>query len=99
MTVVPFSSLEGGVGKLTCAILCATNLAARGHKVLVLDLDRNNSATMFFTAGIENIENEIASKNMFEAFRTTPSTITSFHRELKTSPSCRQVYIYQKYEH
>ena len=67
MTVVTFSSLKGGVGKSTCAILCATNLTTRGHKVLVLDLDRNNSATMFFTAGIENIENEIASKNMFEA--------------------------------
>lgn len=48
--------MNGGVGKTTDSILTATNLAARGFKVLYFDLDPNNSGTMYFTAGIENID-------------------------------------------
>ena len=53
--VITYSSMKGGVGKTTDSILTATNLAARGFKVLYFDLDPNNSGTMYFTAGIENI--------------------------------------------
>lgn len=62
-----YSSMKGGVGKTTDSILTATNLAARGHKVLYFDLDPNNSGTMFFTSGIENIEEIIERCNVFES--------------------------------
>lgn len=62
-----YSSMKGGVGKTTDAILTATNLAARGYKVLYFDLDPNNSGTMFFTSGIENIEEIIERCNVFES--------------------------------
>lgn len=65
--VITFSSMKGGVGKTTNAILTATNLAARGNKVLYFDLDPNNSGTMFFTTGIENIEEKIERCNVFES--------------------------------
>ena len=65
--VITFSSLKGGVGKSTNAILVATNLAARGKKVLFYDTDTNNSGTMYFTTGIENINELIEEKNVFES--------------------------------
>lgn len=64
---ITFSSMKGGVGKTTESIMTATNLAARNFKVLYFDLDPNNSGTMFFTSGIENIENIIERQNVFEA--------------------------------
>lgn len=65
--VITFSSLKGGVGKTTNAILTANNLAARGYKVLFFDLDTNNSGTMFYTQGLTNILETIEEKNVFEA--------------------------------
>lgn len=65
--VITYSSMKGGVGKTTNAILTATNLAARGFKVLFFDLDTNNSGTMYFTQGIEGITDTIESHNVFES--------------------------------
>ncbi len=65
--IITFSSMKGGVGKTTDAILTATNIAARGFKVLFFDLDTNNSGTMFFTQGIDGITDLIELKNVFES--------------------------------
>ncbi len=65
--VITYSSMKGGVGKTTGAILTATNLAARGFKVLFFDLDTNNSGTMYFTQGIEKIQDIIETHNVFES--------------------------------
>lgn len=65
--IITFSSMKGGVGKTTNAILTATNLAARGYQVLFYDLDPNNSGTMFFTSGIEKIEDIVEKYNVFES--------------------------------
>ena len=64
--IVTYSSLKGGVGKTSLSILTATNLAARGKKVLFFDLDPNNSGSMFFLEGI--VEDDIIEqKNVFHA--------------------------------
>lgn len=52
VAIITFTSLKGGVGKSTDAILLANNLAARGKKVLVFDMDINNSSTIYYTMGI-----------------------------------------------
>ncbi len=67
MTKIALSSMKGGVGKTTLSIMIATNLAARGYKVAYWDGDTNNSGTMFFTSGIEGIEEMVETHNIFEA--------------------------------
>ncbi len=68
--VITFSSMKGGVGKSSDAILFANNLAARGYKVLFIDMDTNNSATIYYCMGIAN---EFPTHNVAEALahRTT----------------------------
>ena len=64
--IITMSSLKGGVGKSTLSIFLANCLAAMGKKVLFIDLDPNNSGTMYYTTGIENIESIIQKCNAFE---------------------------------
>ncbi|MBO4704825.1 MAG: AAA family ATPase [Spirochaetaceae bacterium] len=66
-TKITVSTLKGGDGKTTLTILMGNNLAARGCKVLVVDLDPNNSTSMYYSSGIENIENICIEKNIFLA--------------------------------
>lgn len=48
MKIVTIASLKGGVGKTTLAIFLAQALAARGKKVLAVDLDPNNNLSDYF---------------------------------------------------
>ena len=64
---ITISTLKGGDGKTTLTILLSNNLAARGCKILVVDLDPNNSTTMYYTTGIDDIENICIEKNIFLA--------------------------------
>ena len=68
--VITFSSMKGGVGKSTDAVLLANNLAARGFKVLFFDMDTNNSSTIYYCMGIAD---EFPVQNVAEALthRTT----------------------------
>lgn len=53
--VVTVSSIKGGVGKSSTVLLLANNLASRGRKVLVIDMDLNNTVTIYYTMGIGKI--------------------------------------------
>jgi hypothetical protein len=46
--VTAFSANKGGAGKTRQAILTANCLGAAGKKVLVIDMDFNNSATFYY---------------------------------------------------
>lgn len=72
--VITFSSMKGGVGKSTDAVLLANNLAARGFKVLFFDMDTNNSSTIYYCMGIAD---EFPTQNVAEALthRTTEGYI------------------------
>lgn len=48
MKVITVASLKGGVGKTTVSIFLALALAARGKRVLAIDVDPNNNLTDFF---------------------------------------------------
>lgn len=65
--VITLSSLKGGVGKSSLAMLIANNLAARGFKVLFWDQDTNNSSTGYYTKNIPGIKETVISKNVYEA--------------------------------
>jgi len=45
---ITFGSLKGGTGKTSTLVLVARCLAAKGYKVLVIDLDLNNSTSFTF---------------------------------------------------
>ncbi|WP_407400543.1 ParA family protein [Treponema sp.] len=54
--VIVSTSIKGGVGKSSLVLLLANNLASRGHKVLVVDMDLNNTSTIYYTMGIKNVQ-------------------------------------------
>ena len=59
--VVTFSSLKGGTGKSSTTITMASCFAASGRKVLVIDMDINNSCSFFFLQdGSESEKKNIA---------------------------------------
>jgi chromosome partitioning protein len=53
MKIITFGSLKGGTGKTSITLFVARVLAACGYKILVIDLDLNNSTS--FTLMPENI--------------------------------------------
>ncbi|MBD5414284.1 MAG: ParA family protein [Treponemataceae bacterium] len=90
--VITFSSMKGGVGKSTDAVLLANNLAARGFKVLFFDMDTNNSSTIYYTMGIAN---EFPVQNVAEALnhRTTDGYIvTSRIKNIDIVPSSLRLF-------
>lgn len=62
--VITVSSIKGGVGKSSLVLLLSNNLAARGKRVLVIDMDLNNTASLFYTLGLENIRELTERKNI-----------------------------------
>lgn len=68
---ISFVSLKGGVGKSSLTMIAANCFAAHGKKVLVVDLDTNNSSTFYYTLGLFDSEEEIQDlttrNNIFEA--------------------------------
>lgn len=65
--IICYQSLKGGVGKSACTKLTANCMAARGHRVLVVDLDPNNSTTVYYMMGTDDSRDLIEEKNVFEA--------------------------------
>ncbi|MDR2028298.1 MAG: ParA family protein, partial [Treponema sp.] len=59
-TVIAFISIKGGVGKSRGAILTANCLGAAGKRVLIIDMDHNNSTTYYYLADLpDGAEKEI----------------------------------------
>lgn len=65
MKSICFSSIKGGTGKSSLTILTANRAAAAGYKVLVIDLDLQNSTTFYYLDNPELAER----KNIAHALR------------------------------
>jgi len=56
MKIITFSSIKGGTGKSSLCILAANHTAAAGYRVLVADMDIQNSATSYYVDTAEAID-------------------------------------------
>tara|TARA_R110002073_G_scaffold37621_8_gene108418 strand:- start:2627 stop:3397 length:771 start_codon:yes stop_codon:yes gene_type:complete len=59
MKVITVANQKGGVGKTTTTVCIADALAARGHKVLMLDLDPQGSLTSYLQMDPDQVENTV----------------------------------------
>jgi chromosome partitioning protein len=78
--VTAFSANKGGVGKTRQAILIANCLGAAGKRVLVIDMDFNNSATFYYlpddragTAREKNIADALSKESNLLSEYTLPT--------------------------
>ncbi|MFZ4388357.1 MAG: ParA family protein, partial [Chthoniobacterales bacterium] len=71
MKTICFSSIKGGTGKSSLCILTANYAASAGYRVLVADLDLQNSATSYYLdspdlADQHNIATALHSEHLIE---------------------------------
>ena len=62
MKTITFSAIKGGVGKSSLTILAANYMHRIGKKVLVIDLDIQNSSTFYYSPSEEELENKNIAK-------------------------------------
>ena len=58
MSTLMFYNFKGGVGKTTISVIAADHLSKAGKKVLLIDLDPQASATLFFKNSYGDFEPE-----------------------------------------
>ena len=56
MKTIAFASIKGGTGKSSLAILTANMLAQRHNRVLVIDMDVQNSTTFYYLENSDGVE-------------------------------------------
>jgi chromosome partitioning protein len=81
--VISFSANKGGVGKTRTAILTANCLGSAGKKVLVIDMDFNNSATYYYLD--EDLFRQATTKNIADALSKETNNLSDF-----TLPTLRE---------
>ncbi|WP_282271259.1 ParA family protein [Stenotrophomonas sp. PS02298] len=75
MRIWAIANQKGGVGKTTTTLSLGRGLAARGHKVLLIDLDPHSSLTRAFGVPVEPVPQGVQ-----ELFATPPHEIASLAR-------------------
>lgn len=81
--VITISSIKGGVGKSSTVILLVNNLAARGYKVLVIDMDLNNTVTIYYTIGLPNVQELWERKNIVISLVQNNASENTVHSRIK----------------
>lgn len=76
MQVITFSSLKGGVGKSSATIQVANCLGKAGKKVLVIDMDLNNSVTSYYLN--DETKLGIDDKNIANALSKTTNNLNDY---------------------
>jgi cellulose biosynthesis protein BcsQ len=81
--VITFSANKGGVGKTRTALLTANCLGSAGRKVLVIDMDFNNSAAYYYLD--EDLFRQAARKNAADALSRETNNLCDY-----TLPTLRE---------
>ena len=76
MNVITLSSLKGGVGKSSITIQLANCLGMAGKKVLVIDMDLNNSVSSYYLT--DETKENIGSKNIADALSKNGNKLADF---------------------
>lgn len=86
---ISFPSLKGGVGKSTMLILLANYLAAAGYRIIVIDLDMNNSITFYYLIGEKafNTKNHNIAKALYDDGKIDDNIIQTQRKNIWIIPS------------
>jgi len=91
MKTIAFSTIKGGTGKTSIAILLGNRLARSGQRVLMLDLDIQNSLSFYYLAD----PGEAAERNLARALleRDLPGNIldSGYSENIKIIPSALEL--------
>lgn len=83
MKIISFAAIKGGTGKSTMSVLIARILAASAQKVLLIDLDVNNSASIALLPDNHRELDPVGNKNVAAALLSTENDM-----EQRILPSC-----------
>jgi chromosome partitioning protein len=77
--VITIAANKGGVGKTRYVILLANLLGASGKRVLVIDMDFNNSATFYYLSDLDpGMDREIINKNIADALSREENRLNDY---------------------
>jgi chromosome partitioning protein len=77
--VICMAANKGGVGKTRFALLLANCLGASGKRVLLIDMDFNNSASFYYLADLaSDAERDIINKNIADAMAKEENNLDDY---------------------
>jgi CO dehydrogenase nickel-insertion accessory protein CooC1 len=85
MKVITVVSAKGGVGKTTLAANLASVLAARGRRVIALDLDPQNALRLHFGIPLDSIDGLARATLAGDPWQTVMSTASTTSRSCPTA--------------
>jgi chromosome partitioning protein len=78
-TVIALAANKGGVGKTRYVLLLANCLGAAGKRILVIDMDFNNSATFYYLSDLDSeAERDIINKNIADAMSKEENSLDNY---------------------
>lgn len=99
--VITFGNFKGGTGKTSNSTMSGLELARRGVKTLLIDLDPQANATNLYLKTKENVDNDIAlfDKTLMAGIRDKDldSTIIHIMDNLDVLPSSADFALYPRY--
>lgn len=76
MKTISFASIKGGVGKSSMTIQIANCLAASSRRVLVIDMDLNNSVSSYYLT--DETKNQLSSHNIANALDRPDNKLSDY---------------------
>ncbi|WP_418457416.1 ParA family protein [Borreliella andersonii] len=89
--IITISSMKGGVGKSTSAIIFANILTKNNKKVLLIDMDDQSSVTSYYFEELKNHRFDVLKRNIGEVIRDKIEIIQALiniNNNLDLIPAC-----------